>query len=75
MKTSFLIFFSALLLIVGIRTKVGAQTSDNKLAWFQDAKFGLFIHWGVYSKIAGEWKGKAGYSEFVMLHAKSMTKI
>ena len=24
--------------------------------WFQDAKFGLFIHWGVYSTLAsGEW--------------------
>jgi alpha-L-fucosidase len=24
--------------------------------WFQDAKFGLFIHWGVYSQLgAGEW--------------------
>jgi len=25
-------------------------------AWFSDAKFGLFIHWGVYSELgAGEW--------------------
>jgi len=25
-------------------------------AWFQDAKFGLFVHWGVYSTLAdGEW--------------------
>ena len=25
-------------------------------AWFQDAKFGLFIHWGVYSVLGdGEW--------------------
>ena len=24
--------------------------------WFQDAKFGLFVHWGVYSLLAdGEW--------------------
>jgi len=24
--------------------------------WFQDAKFGMFIHWGVYSVLAdGEW--------------------
>ncbi len=26
-------------------------------AWFQDAKFGMFIHWGVYSVLAdGEWE-------------------
>ena len=25
-------------------------------AWFRDAKFGMFIHWGVYSQLgAGEW--------------------
>jgi len=25
--------------------------------WIRDAKFGLFIHWGVYSVPAGEWSG------------------
>ena len=33
-------------------------TSDNLAArqWFQDARFGLFVHWGVYSLLAdGEW--------------------
>ncbi len=43
---------------------------DERLEWFKEAKFGLFIHWGVYSKIAGEWKGKSGYGEFVMLQAR-----
>lgn len=70
MKTSILLFISVFVWVVSIQTKVGAQPSENKLAWFQDAKFGLFIHWGVYSKLAGEWKGKSGYNEFVMLGAK-----
>jgi alpha-L-fucosidase len=30
-----------------------AQTPD-RLQWFRDAKFGLFIHWGVYSMIGRE---------------------
>jgi alpha-L-fucosidase len=30
---------------------------DNK-QWFKSAKFGMMIHWGLYSLIAGEWKGK-----------------
>ena len=42
---------------------LGAQTRDSVPAeriaarrWFADAKFGLFIHWGVYSELgAGEW--------------------
>lgn len=32
-----------------------AENLKNR-AWFQDAKFGLFIHWGVYSVLGdGEW--------------------
>ena len=27
------------------------------LKWFKEARFGMFIHWGVYSGAAGEWKG------------------
>ncbi|WP_354670116.1 alpha-L-fucosidase [Streptomyces sp. S.PNR 29] len=32
------------------------QQSDEKIQWLQDAKLGMFIHWGVYSGTAkGEW--------------------
>ncbi|TWU50602.1 Alpha-L-fucosidase [Rubripirellula tenax] len=36
---------------------VQAQTAtSNDSAWFNEAKFGMFIHWGVYSKLErGEW--------------------
>jgi len=59
-----------LLLINTITANIKAETPNDKLAWFQEAKFGMFIHWGVYSKLAGEWNGKSGYNEFVMLNAK-----
>ena len=26
--------------------------------WYKKAKFGMFIHWGLYSVAGGEWKGK-----------------
>lgn len=41
---------------------------DEKLAWFKDAKFGLFIHWGLYSIPAGDWDGKRipGIGEWIM---------
>ena len=54
---------SLLVLIASASLTVYSQ-SDYKPApenlaarqWFQDAKFGLFIHWGVYSTLAsGEW--------------------
>ena len=32
------------------------QVSEKGLQWFQDARFGMFIHWGLYSLIGrGEW--------------------
>src|SRR5579859_2254906 len=31
---------------------------EARLAWFKEAKFGLFIHWGLYSIPAGYWKGE-----------------
>ncbi len=40
----------------------------NRLAWFREAKYGLFIHWGLYAIPAGEWKGKRslGLGEWIM---------
>ncbi len=36
--------------------------------WFEDARFGLFVHWGVYAVPGGEHKGKtvSGGSEWIM---------
>jgi alpha-L-fucosidase len=56
-------FFSILLSIVFCKSIGFAQTTYTPTPenlktreWFQDSKFGLFIHWGVYSVLAdGEW--------------------
>lgn len=41
---------------------------DERMDWYNDAKFGCFIHWGVYSEPGGHWHGKkvGGYSEHLM---------
>ena len=31
---------------------------DARMAWWRDARFGMFIHWGLYSIPAGTWKDK-----------------
>jgi alpha-L-fucosidase len=42
--------------------------SKERLRWWEDARFGLFLHWGIYSVTAGEWNGRPVPSpEFVML--------
>lgn len=53
-----------------------AQRNPDKMDWWKEAKFGLFIHWGVYSVPAGYYKGKpvhgdmCDYSEWIMFNAK-----
>jgi alpha-L-fucosidase len=49
-----------------------AKKENPNLAWFTHAKFGMFIHWGLYSKLAGEWNGKRYYGsgEWIMNQAK-----
>jgi alpha-L-fucosidase len=40
---------------------------DKRMAWWRDARFGMFIHWGVYSVPAGTYKGKqiGGIGEWI----------
>src|SRR5688572_16692772 len=34
------------------------KTHDQRMAWWRGARFGLFIHWGIYSDLEGEWQGQ-----------------
>lgn len=45
---------------------------NERGSWWEDAKFGLMIHWGVYSKLAGEWRGKPvpGLGEWIRWHGQ-----
>ena len=41
---------------------------DPRLNWFREARFGMFIHWGLYAIPAGTWKGEKvpGIGEWIM---------
>lgn len=45
------------------------EQQDARLRWFREARFGLFIHWGVYAVPAGKWKDRQG-AEWIMNQAK-----
>ncbi len=30
----------------------------GRMEWWREARFGMFIHWGLYSSLSGEWKGR-----------------
>lgn len=48
------------------------EQRDERMAWFREAKFGMFIHWGVYAVPAGTHNGERvrGIGEWIMLNAK-----
>ncbi len=31
---------------------------DARMAWWREARLGMFVHWGLYSGLAGNWNGK-----------------
>ncbi|MBP6829038.1 MAG: alpha-L-fucosidase, partial [Saprospiraceae bacterium] len=43
---------------------------DARMAWWKDARFGLFLHWGLYAVAAGEYGGQKNYGEWLMYEAK-----
>ena len=48
------------------------EQRDARMAWWRQARFGMFIHWGVYAVPAGTYKGEqiSGIGEWIMLRGK-----
>ena len=42
----------------------------KRLQWWSEARFGMFIHWGLYAQDGCFWKGRDGQSEHMMLKLK-----
>lgn len=53
-------------------TNLPSAEQDSRMDWWKEARFGLFIHWGLYAQPAGEWKGEEipGISEWIMARAE-----
>ena len=54
-----------------IRRDTAAQ-HEKRMAWFRDSRFGMFIHWGLYSVPAGVWNDNdvQGAAEWLQYTAK-----
>jgi len=59
--TMFLLILMPLLLILFCST----NDHDTRMRWWRQARFGMFIHWGLYSIPAGEWKGETRHAEWI----------
>jgi alpha-L-fucosidase len=52
-----------------VPTEETAQQREARMAWWRDARFGMFIHFGLFSVAAGEWNGRPvpGLGEWIMV--------
>ena len=86
-KTTGRIFVSRVIIMSGLCTllalgsarampeSVAAEPTssrDERMKWWREARFGMFVHWGLYAVPAGKWRGKKvpGIGEWIMNNAK-----
>ena len=67
---------AALALVQGNRSETAVER-DARMAWWREARFGMFVHWGLYSGLAGTWDGKpvakTGGMEWIQQRVKADT--
>jgi len=58
------------------KSRKGKKSHAERMAWWREAKFGMFIHWGIYAVPAGVWKGKdiPGIGEWIQKRAQIPVK-
>jgi alpha-L-fucosidase len=69
---SFSIMMAMIVLAAGA-TAAAVETKaehDARMQWWREARFGLFIHWGLYAVPAGAWGGKTNYGEWIRNNAQ-----
>lgn len=85
--TRFGLFAALALVALGLSMCAGPQPApeespaepvfaDERMGWWREARFGMFIHWGLYSVLGGEWEGfdygkemGGASAEWIMLQA------
>jgi alpha-L-fucosidase len=53
-----IVLFLAATVVPNFALQESSSARDARMAWWRDARFGMFIHWGLYAVPAGEYKGK-----------------
>ena len=50
------------------------EQRDARMKWWRDAKFGMFIHFGLYSGLGGEWRGTPAGTEWIQKNVETDTE-
>jgi len=53
---------------LAVQAQETTERRDARMKWWREARFGMFIHWGLYAIPAGEWNGQkvGGAGEWIM---------
>jgi alpha-L-fucosidase len=62
--------FAACLVLAVCLAFPASAGRDARMDWWREARFGMFIHWGIYAVPAGEWQGRTDYGEWIRNNAK-----
>jgi len=54
--------------------RLTSDTANSRMNWWKDAKFGMFIHWGIYSVTSGRWGNNISHGEWIMAGEKIPVK-
>lgn len=46
------------------------RSEDSRMEWWREARFGMFIHWGLYAIPAGEWNEGTNHAEWIRTTAQ-----
>jgi alpha-L-fucosidase len=64
---------AGLLLTIAMTTHTKSESllpQDARMDWWREARFGMFIHWGLYAVPAGEWGTGTDHGEWIMTTAQ-----
>jgi alpha-L-fucosidase len=50
--------------------EISKADAAERLAWWREARLGMFIHWGLYAIPAGEWNGETNHAEWIRTTAQ-----
>jgi len=69
------IFLALILLLAGTFVACSGANrfetdKDRRMDWWREARFGLFIHWGLYAIPAGKWGEQTHHAEWIRTTAQ-----
>jgi alpha-L-fucosidase len=73
-----IVALAALLLSISSAAGESPAERDARMQWWREARLGMFVHWGLYSGLAGTWDGKlvakSGGMEWIQQRVKADTE-